>query len=190
MAAVLHMFCTLQEAARQLHASEEQIETMVQRGILREFREGPHRLLKAADVALLAQTLAAGRCSPPAGRGEPPSAVNDRAVRLPHCAAVAAEMRDPGSPRPRIARQSHQGRIPGVERSSQKYGAGGDRQETMRTPVPHYRVSTSAAPLSVREWFWNGLTQDRPMAIILLFALAVLILTAMVAGICLAAKVL
>jgi hypothetical protein len=189
MAAVIHMFCTLQEAARRLHTSEEQIETMVQRGILREFREGPHRLLKAADVVLLAQTLRDDRCAAPAGAPKPPSAGNDRQVKLPHCAAVATERRGLGSSRPRITAQPHQPRMPRAAHAARQYETGDIRHRMERAPVPHYRVSTSA-PLSVREWFWTGLTQDRPIAILLLFGLAVLLLTALVAGICLAVKVL
>jgi excisionase family DNA binding protein len=189
MAAVIHMFCTLQEAARRLHVSEEQIETMVQRGILREFREGPHRLLKAADVALLAETMAASRSPSSAGPGEPLSAGNDRDVRLPHYAAVAAGMNDYDVLRPRITGQPHPRRMPEAEYVTGRYGRG-IRQQLEEPPVPHYRPSTGVAPLSVREWFWMGLTQDRPLAILLLFALAVLILAAVVAGICMAAKVL
>jgi len=190
MAALIHMFCTLQEAARRLRISEEQIETMVQRGILREFREGPHRLLKAADVALLAQTLLADPCSSPDGDDKPLSPVNDRGVRLPHCAAVVAEMRDYSPSRPRIAEQTHQGRMARTGRAMEPYEAGGTRKELTRAPVPHYRLPASAAPLSIREWFWTGLTQDRPIAIFLLFGLALLVLAAVVGGIWLAAQVL
>jgi hypothetical protein len=189
MAAVTHMFCTLPEAARRLHISEEQIETMLQRGILREFREGPHRLLKAADVALLAQTLGVDRPSSRAGAGNPPAG-DDRSVKLPHCAAVATDMRDYILPRPRIAGLPGQQEMSGAERAMARYGTGGGRQMMGKSPVPRGRPTASAAPLSVREWFWNGLTQDRPIAIFLLFGLAVLILTAAVAGIFLAARVL
>ncbi len=47
------MFCTLQEAARTLHASEDQINALVEHGILQEFREGPHRLLRESDIDVL-----------------------------------------------------------------------------------------------------------------------------------------
>jgi excisionase family DNA binding protein len=50
-----HMFCTLQEAAQTLNASEDQIKALLERGLLHEFREGPHRLLKEADVGALAR---------------------------------------------------------------------------------------------------------------------------------------
>jgi excisionase family DNA binding protein len=190
MAAAIHMFCTLQEAARRLRISEEQIETMLQRGILREFREGPHRLLKAADVVLLARTLAASRCSSPAGARKPVSATHEPNVRLPLCAAVAAETRGRGLPRPGMAGQALPRRMAGAERATAEYGARGGRQRLERSPGPYYRPAAPTAPLSVREWFWEGLTQDRPIAIILLFGLAVLTLTAVVAGIFLAVKVL
>ncbi len=53
-----HMFCTLQEAAQTLNASEDEIRALLERGLLREFREGPHRLLKETDVDALARKQA------------------------------------------------------------------------------------------------------------------------------------
>jgi hypothetical protein len=47
------MFCTLKEAAQTLHASEDQINALVEHGILQEFREGPHRLLRESDIHVL-----------------------------------------------------------------------------------------------------------------------------------------
>lgn len=190
MAAAIHMFCTLQEAAQRLHTSAEQIETMIQRGILREFREGPHRLLKAADVALLAPTLLADRSSSPVDVAEPSAAMDDREVRLPRCAAVATEMHGYGPSHPRVAGRTPPGRMPGAGRAARGHEPGNARPRTEQAPLPHFRVPTRAAPLSVREWLWTGLTQDRPLAILLLFGLAGLALTAVVAGIYLAARVL
>ena len=43
--------------------------------------------------------------------------------------------------------------------------------------------------LSVRQWFWMGLVQDRPVAIALLAGLALLLLSALVAGLCYLAQV-
>jgi hypothetical protein len=36
--------------------------------------------------------------------------------------------------------------------------------------------------LSVRQWFWTGLIQDRPLAIAILSGLVLLVLSALVAG--------
>ena len=47
------MFCTVKQAAETLHASEDQINALLERGILPEFRQGPHRLLRTADVGAL-----------------------------------------------------------------------------------------------------------------------------------------
>ena len=47
------MFCTVKEAAATLHASEDQINALLDRGILPEFRQGPHRLLRQADIGVL-----------------------------------------------------------------------------------------------------------------------------------------
>jgi hypothetical protein len=186
MTAAIHMFCTSQEAAQWLGISEEQIETMLQRGILREFREGPYRLLKAADVALLAETLTTGRASSRTDPDHPPVVTNDWNVRLPHCAAVATATAPHGLPRPRIPAPSAPRRMPHAERAIEEYRTGGPRQEMERSLPARYRPSRPAAG-SVREWFWTGLTQDRPIAIFLLFSLALLLLTGIAAGIWLAA---
>lgn len=45
-------------------------------------------------------------------------------------------------------------------------------------------MATPRPSLSVREWFWSGLIQDRPMTIALLSGIVLLGLAALVAGIC------
>jgi hypothetical protein len=54
-------------------------------------------------------------------------------------------------------------------------------------PVAH-RPSSVLPALTLRQWFWMGLVQDRPVAIALLSGLVLLALSALVAGICLAAE--
>ncbi len=46
----------------------------------------------------------------------------------------------------------------------------------------------SLQELSVREWFWNGLVQDRFLAIAILSGMALLALLAVAAGICFLAE--
>jgi excisionase family DNA binding protein len=184
------MFYTLQEAARRLRISEEQLETMLQRGLLREFREGPHRLLKAADVAILARSLTASRPSPGTVPREPSPPASDHKLKLPHRAAAAVKTPGPGLPGSRVVGQAHQRKMPGAERRGRRYGTNGGRQRTERLTALHYRPSACPAPLSVRQWLWNGLTQDRPIAILVLFGLVLLTLGAMVAGVCLLVEVL
>jgi hypothetical protein len=50
---------------------------------------------------------------------------------------------------------------------------------------PDYRPSDR---LSLRQWFWMGLIQDRPVAIVLLSGLVLALLSALVAGLCFLAQ--
>lgn len=132
-----HMFCTLQEAAQTLNASEDQIQALLEQGLLREFREGPHRLLKEADVGALAREQ--------------------------------AQRRDQGA----RAGRSVSGRLPRAA-ASRRARETGPRRPDRR---PSGRVS-------LRQWFWMGLVQDRPVAIALLSGVVLALLAALVAGLC------
>ncbi len=170
------MFCTLREAAKELRTTEEHIETMLSEGILREFREGPHRLVRAADVGALGTTKNSG--PPPARhhRGREPNHVSH--VRLPRCAAAA--VRAPGcwSASPKNTSTVRQ-RRPLANETQQ--GRAGARRER-RTIQPGVRAQPQS--LSIRQWFWTGLIQDRPMAIAILSGLVLLALAALAAGVC------
>jgi excisionase family DNA binding protein len=169
------MFCSLKEAAERLHVSEDEVEVMLEQGALREFREGPHRLVKADDVGTLARPLV---CLANDSSG----AFDDREMRLPHCAAVTLRAPAPSTARPRKTGGTRQRRMStcGVRRnepasSGSAYG---------RTSRPTRRTGVQTQDLSVRQWFWNGLTQDRPVTIAILFGLVLLILSALIAGVC------
>jgi len=128
-------FCSVKEAAERLDATEDQIENLLRKGMLREFRDGPHRLLRTADIG----------------------------------AIVMARNR-------RLERQG-QPRMAPTPRSSAL--SEGPRARTRRVDP---EVRTQYQTLSLRQWFWIGLIQDNPMAIILLCGFVLLMLSALVAG--------
>jgi len=190
---MVHTFCTLKEAAETLHVSEEQVEAILQNGILREFREGSYRLLKAAEVDALAAANGPSQ-NPDCGAEidtflDPPSQ-----MRLPHCAAVTIQPPQRGVPRPRNTERVRQQAAPASGQAHARvntyYANAGAYQHkrkksTQQTKPP---VHGQAQSLSVREWLWSGLTQDRPVAIAILFGLVLTILAALAAGVCLLAE--
>ena len=178
------MFCTLKEAAQTLHASEDQIEALLDSGILPEFREGPHRLLREADVGALAlkrrRRSKTQRAARPQTRAKRPSSSPDGKTK----ASGPAERRLPRSST--VA--------PRRPRSRQRENRGQRAEDRRPSSVPHPPSSEVPPPAlvppnpSVRQWFWMGLVQDRPVAIALLSGLVLLILSALVAGLCFAAE--
>jgi len=136
---MVRKFCTLKEAAEQLAATQEQIEHLLRKGILREFRDGSHRLLRAADVAAIV------------------------AARVP--------MQKPASSR-------------FGKRSAPSRGRSAARRRTQP------QTASQRPGLSIREWFWIGLTQDRPITLALLCGFLLLMLSAVVAGACMLAGIL
>ena len=195
-----HMFCTLQEAAQTLNASEDQIQALLERGLLREFREGPHRLLKEADVGALARKQAQRRerasAAPPQAQAEQRSPSRDcgakagrpAETRLPH--STLAGSRPPPLPRPQDAQRKGPpyGRsVPGRQGMPYPKGRGAysRRAEETGPRRPDRRPSDR---LSLRQWFWRGLIQDRPVAIALLAGLVLSFWAALVAGLCFLAQ--
>jgi excisionase family DNA binding protein len=202
------MFCTLEEAARTLQTSEEQIRALVERGILREFRQGPHRLLRQADVGALqavgqsrSPAARASTSDPsPAGGASAPSQARRRARHRPSRAATAVA--EP--PRSQCSKESradaaNQGKTPQRRPPTEDRRPRIDDSDILRppaallraqwpgTPSAPRRPGPAAAPSqSLRQWFWMGLIQDRPTTIALLASLILLGLSALAAGICLA----
>jgi len=195
-------FCTLREAAERLDATHEQIEDLLRRGFLREFRDGSHRLLRAADVAAIAavrerRALRQGRPQPSdaidpyACRGESRSG-HDRPdpIRVPQpSAGISQTFRSPRRRAPVTARREDS------RFDSADLGDGPASSHSSRRPrspeVPRKtrgrRIAETTAQqsgLSMREWLWTGLTQDRPMTIALLCAFVLLALSALIAGAC------
>jgi excisionase family DNA binding protein len=195
-----HMFCTLQEAAETLNASEDQIQALLERGLLQEFREGPHRLLKEADVDALARKQAQRRDqespAPPPTQAEGPSLSRDPGAeagrrassRLPH--STIAGSRPPQAPRPQDAegrRQRHGTSVP--DRRGRPHTEGREAcSHRARETTPRWPDRRPSGRMSVRQWFWIGLIQDRPLAIVLLSGGVLALLAALAAGLCFLAQ--
>jgi excisionase family DNA binding protein len=174
------MFCSLKEAAEKLQVNEGEVEAMLRQGTLREFREGPHRLVKAADVRALAQSFVGSRSlvTSPAESSWAPAEGRD--MKLPHRAA-AVKIPAPGVPRPRnIERRPPREMSTSRRRRPRLASPGRARGRASR---PARRTDVPTQDQSVRRWFWNGLIQDRPFTIAILFGTVLLILSAVVAGV-------
>ena len=187
------MFCTLKEAAETLNTSEDQINTLLERGILHEFRQGPHRLLREADIDALdlRREHRIIEAQPPAQppvqtqRPSPRSGNKPRASRRPKrevrpCATAVARPARPQ--RTKNARRRTEDAGPRAQDARPKM-----ENRPASPPVVH-RPSSVVPATTVRQWFWMGLVQDRPTAIALLSGLVLLALSALAAGICLVAE--
>jgi hypothetical protein len=186
------MFCTLQEAAQTLNTSEDRIKDLLEKGLLHEFRQGPHCLLKEAEVGALAlqQRQRRESSSPdalPTWDGRPPSArAGSRPPQVPGPwpapdpqGRSAAGLRVGGH-----SEKEHHGRS--------ACGHAGRPYTDRRVAYPRRaEEKTPRRPdrLSVPQWFWMGLVQDRPVAIALLAGLVLSLLAALVAGLCYLAHV-
>ncbi len=203
---MVSIFCTLREAARQLHVSEEQVEAMLRDGLLREFREGSCRLLRSTDVA----TLAAIRCDPSGREWQPTGSESgassgsedtcsetwagagprsagsytEAQVKLPRRAAAATRVPGARTVRPKARRPSH---AQTVATRDLRRGRSMPRHPRVAgypsRPLAR-QVYMQPQSLSFQQWLWNGLTQDHPVAIGVLFGLVLLVLSALVAAGC------
>ncbi len=192
-----HMFCTLQEAAQTLNASEDQIRALLERGLLQEFREGPYRLLKEADVDALARKQAQRRApeapAPPRGESSSPRPQATKAghpapTGLPRSTrASSPPPPEPKPPDPGRRRQAHGTSSPGPRGMPYRDTREADLRQARETtpPRPDYRPSRH---LSLGQWFWMSLIQDRPLALALLSGLILALLAALVAGLCFLAQ--
>ena len=192
-------FCTLKEAAERLHVTEDQIESLLRKGILREFRVGSHRLLRTADVGAIAaarkrrlerqgQSRMSGMARPAcAERDGTPAAGPTGPVRVPRPLNTTSQAPRRDVPRPASVNEVPRRSEPGSRRRAPvRSGKSPLLSDGFR--APRSRAAPEALPprpsMSIREWFWTGLIQDRPEAIALLSGLALLALSAVVAGIC------
>jgi hypothetical protein len=177
----------------------------LRRGLLREFRDGSHRLLRTADVgAILAartrqlerrgQTLPPSDTRPPSPRQDGGSASGRDGVRLPRAPDAASQTASRDAARSRaMGEQRGPMAGPSVRRPmSARPSRLPSRSNGLR--ASRGRIQPEALPprqsLSVREWFWTGLIQDSPLAIALLAGLILLGLSAVIGGACMLAGVL
>lgn len=204
---MIRKFCSVKEAAERLGATEDQIETLLSKGMLREFRNGPHRLLRTADVGAIVvaknrrlerqgqpRTPATTRASSSRHNGRSqahpaPSRAARPAIRLPRSAAGAPPAVRRNDSRPIITEEDRQG-VADPERAARKPRSAGSPRRPRLSERPRAgtrrsdpEVRTQRQTLSLREWFWAGLLQDDPVAIILLCGCVLLILSAAAAGV-------
>ena len=189
---MVRMFCTLKEAAGRLNADPDEIEAMLNEGTLPEFREGPHRLVKTADVGALSAARNGRVPEPdwaPPGPGDDATGEDDVFdMRLPRYAAATVRTRNHGSAGPRNApwREQRGASLNPTRGKRLSPPSSGNLRNRKRIV---YEPEMQPQDLSVRQWFWTGLIQDRPLAIAILSGLLLLILSALIAGIGFIAKV-
>lgn len=204
------MFCTLEEAAQTLHADETQIHALLARGILHEFRDGPHRLVRAADVAALDLLRARPvEIQPPSGPSvecRRPSPRRSDRPKTNHATKHKRSSSATAVARPRRTKRTNAVRRKTAARRAKAPETRREPPDRLKCEAPLSRTLPAAFPpafapmpalhrpsppapdLSVRQWFWMGLVQDRPLAIALLSGLTLLALSALVAGICFLAE--
>lgn len=140
------MFCTLKQAADRLETTEAEIEAMLNDGILREFRDGSHRLLKVADLAGL--TVSAGVTE---------------AERRPARAECRTGSTRPATVQRRIPHAT--GRMPAATRRRPIP----PRAVVISPPMSAQRPRPQMYEMSLRQWIWTGLLDDSPLAIFIVF---------------------
>ena len=200
---IVRKFCTLQEAAERLDITAEQIESLLSKGMLHEFRDGPHRLLRTAEVGAIVagrirrlerqgQPLTQSTARPPSTPRDDSSASDrTRGVRLPRAPNAAPQTSRRDAARPRTAPAVRQRRDLGSRAPARRSAPAPSAKlpplsDSLR--ASRGRTEPDTLPprpsLSAREWFWIGLVQDSPVAIALLSGLVLLVLAAVVAGVC------
>jgi len=188
---MVRMFCTAKEAARKLDATETELEILMEDGMLPEFRDGASRFVRIADVdALLARRggiALQARSEPqtpfesPGLPGDDRSTVTEEEIRLPACATVKVTTADPqyhpaaAEAQRRRAAPAH---LPPRQRSVPRRDVRPDaRGVPSGQALPAHRTKPQAQEMSLRQWLWTGVRDDRPHTLI---ALAITIL----AGVC------
>ena len=171
------MFCTLEEAAEKLQTTTAEVEMMVANGTFREFRDGATRLVKSADVeAMAARPVAAAAVQtapdrPADARSDPPPAQQtegpDHGINIRPRAEAAAPSARPESNRRREVREPPLAPAQDYEHTTfqRRLPARAARPSMPR----HSQTSPSTQRLTLRQWVWMGLVDDRPHVLIALF---------------------
>lgn len=190
---MVRMFCTAEEAARKLNATETEVAILMEDGALPEFRDGASCFLRIADVnalrtqhggiALQARPESRSLCELPGPAGDGGStAAEVEEIRLPACATVRVKTGPPESRPTAVPPQRHAlGTAtdrPLRQRSAPRRTARPDAlRAASAAAMPAYPAKPQAQEMSLRQWLWTGLRDDRPHTLV---ALALSIL----AGVC------
>jgi hypothetical protein len=188
------MFCTLKQAADKLETTEAEIERMLNRGVLREYRDGSRRLLKVADLADVAVAARPSISGGDRHEAESLQAEIDKEaftlpeleIKLPPAAAATTRVGPPAvsSRPPRPATGS------GSQRRLAHAAVVHGPVSAQRRPNPPRAIVVSPASvpprprpqtyeMSLRQWLWAGLLDDSPFAIGLLFGIVLLGISAL-----------
>jgi hypothetical protein len=205
------IFCTLKEAAAWLQTTEPELKTMLEEGVLPEYRDRGNRLLRVSDVRALAVSRSAqapthvpdpmqqvqGR---QVARSTRPQEAYEYSVRLPRSGTA---LLDPPAcdPERLTAPQWHEPTATPAATPQRPAPAGPaeqrprrrDEEESAERQMRGYRDARKRAPIHVwpklrteklasRKGLWMGVVEDRPSAIIALLGMAAALLTALVLG--------
>jgi hypothetical protein len=188
------MFCTLKQAADKLETTEAEIETMLNDGVLREFRDGSRRLLKVADLADV--TVAARRATSDSHPARtqlqveaPPAEIDIEAftlpepeIRLPSSGAVATKASPPHAatkrsprpaPKPVVHKRAAHSTVAHKPVATQRR-RDPPRAVVVSPPIAKQRPRPQTYEMSLREWLWIGLLDDSLLAIFIIFGIVLL----------------
>jgi len=201
------VFCTLKQAADRLETTEAEIEMMLDRGILRESRDGSRRLLKVADLARAAIAVhpLVGNVSPETGSPQVESdkealTLSEPEITLPPMATVTTTKVSPrrrglsGRAPRRVAKPTGQRHVAPDVRTREPVAA-----RRRSSPARAVVISPSAAQpwprretyeMSLHQWLWMGLVDDNPLAIFIIFGIILLGAVVVAGTACLLAQVL
>lgn len=190
------MFCTLKEAAAWLNTSESDLKTMLEKGVVPEFRNGENRLLRISDVRDMVRSQSQDHDRP--SGGEPVLVDDDPSgpatqetlapeIRLPRIGAAVLEPPvsdiDPSVEwdviAPSLADE--------LEWRFDESDPDSDRQRPAvqmtipREPEGWRKFPTE--PPRVGRGLWMGIIDDRPMAILGVSALIIAIASALASAV-------
>jgi hypothetical protein len=160
------MFCTLEEAAERLETTVVEIERMIDNVVLREFRDGPGRFVKTADIEAAAHPCTtAVRHARPAHLPSASRAHVDAVLRGDDILSPPADAR----PARADYRQRRPHRQPGAAQRRRDARPRRPQQAAPREPT-----APCGQRLSLKQWLWMGLLDDRPhvLIVVLIFATA------------------
>lgn len=185
------MFCTLKEAAAWLNTSESEVRTMLDRGVVTEFRNGNSRLLRISDVRDLVRGRSANGCSygqsesDPAGDrlpDETPQEALSPEVKLPRTGVALLEppvdLIEPLADWDATTPFSAGPQEPKLAERNADYC---NEKQTLDTKIqwePDPWREPSPEQPAARHRLWMGIIDDRPLAILGISALAIAIASA------------
>lgn len=187
------MFYSLQEAAKRLNKTEEELKKLIKQGKLREFRIGTDLLLKVDEVEALASKEG---ISAPAARALTPEPEFPEEIEIPGPEKEQMEIPELEGLEPQEAEallKSDELEDLGLEEQgavvSQKQQPSEPEMAEVESarPKPSYRKATKKSKdatlpsQSIGQWLFRGLIDDNPVAIIVFCLMLCVVIVAIVA---------